>query len=390
MPKWAPSEPQLVRLSPDGRRVAFACYDGGAMTLWVSAAVAREAAEPWDLHEVDGGRVPSDSERALMLVECREGPLVDVAWSSDGSHLAYRVGGFPPGYGETIGWVHSTEAGRLGRTAGIAFAWAPNRPALYVADVDEYAIRRIPIDGAPARSLAEFVYFRDPAFWPRIVPSPDGTRVAFTTRNDPEDVCRLWTIEPQAGQPAARLVTMVPGADAHLLPLWSPKGVSLGLHVVHVALRTTGFVVLRALRGEGEIFYQHEAVDGPVTPAWRPDGRALALYRHDADASPVPSGTGSPATELDPGLELSVDTTAGPDPLDPNSFPKGSPGQPLPDQTLGLLDLSTGAVQPLAATGELSGELRFLDQDHLLVDGGACAHLLRLERKDDKGSVGQR
>lgn len=377
-PRWAPSEPLLTRLSPDRRRVAFTCRDGEQTTLY-----ACDAAERHPPYGDGGDEVPADggdpSEASLVrLCDCGARPVRDLAWSPDGTLLAYRLGGFPPGFGEDIGWVGSTTPGELGRVAGLAFAWAPRSPALYVADPDEATVRRVAIDGRRHQRLADFLHFREAEFWPRLAPSPDGKRLAFTTRDDPADLWRVFCIEAEQGEPATTLVTTVPGADAHVLPLWSPGSVSLGLFIVHVALQTSGFIVLRAMRGEGELFYQQEGTDGPVTPAWAPDGRALVLYRWVASVSAERPSNPTPTNAEDDDL---LAESARPDPLDPRNFPTGSPDRRLPEHQLTLLDLATGSTVPLADPGGLCGEPRFLDDELVQVDGGSQALLLRLRRR---------
>lgn len=352
---------QLVRLSPDGQRWAFVSGRSAPQTVSVGAAEPQLVGDqPY--------RVPRDDEPTVdagptLLALCRGGPPADLRWSPDGQHVAYRIAGFPPGFGDRIGWARTDKPGEIGSLPGTAFAWAPKGQVLFVANTDAYHLGRVEMDSGRFQQLAELIHARDARFWPQIAPSPSGEQIVFTARHQPEDTVRVWSVARQDGEPTAELVTLVPGADIHVLPFWSPKGRSLGLQVVHPEQQRTGLIVLRNMQGEGEILYRNESLDGPLPPAWAPDGKAIALYcqraTDDLAAPPKPMA---------------------PEPLDPAERPTGGPAPPMPDQTLCLLDLETGEPQPLAERGELSGELRFLDERRLVVDGGPTAHVLTIDR----------
>ena len=116
------------------------------------------------------------------------------------------------------------------------------------------------------------------------------------------------------------------------------------MHIVHRTQQRTGTVVLRHMQGEGEIVYRHDAIDEPRAPAWSPDSRYLALYR-------------------------AVPTT-----------PDGSDAL----QQLILLDLTDGSAEPLCEPGAVQGDLRFLADGRLLVDGGTAAYVLVIDHDEER------
>jgi len=356
----------IVRLAPDGKRVAFARVIGHVQELCISEAVESDPEAEDDSFWLDEKTMTRAEEEVTVLCASRDGPITDIAWSPSGSHVAFRAGGSPPGFGDQVIWARSDEPGELGRADGMAFAWSPDRPVLYVADPDEFALRRIAIDEGKSQDLAEFIHFRNPRYWPQVNACPDGRRLVFTSRHASDDTTRVWLVEPAEGRPETQLITWIPGSDVYVAPVWSTKGVSLALYVVHADVGRSGLIVLRGLRGEGQIFYEHEALDGAVAPAWAIDGRSFALFRHE----PQPAGAPTPAE--------AAEQTEEDDPFDPQRMPTGSPGQLLGDHALVRLDLETGLHDRLCEPGELRGSVRALDDTRLLIDGGKAAHVLEL------------
>lgn len=368
------SRSELVRLSPDRKQVAFVRTIGWVASVCVTPVRERSPSTEDDAWRglVDEDTVDSPlaaAEGLVELVRPEAGPVVDLEWSPDGAYLAYRMAGAPPGIDDEIGWVRADEPGELGRSPGTAFSWAPRRPALYVADPGQYVLRRVAVEGGKPRELAELIHYRNPRFWPQVEASPDGSRIAYTTRDERDETTRVWLVEAGDDGPQTSLVTWIPGVDLHAYLAWSHKGVSLALFVVHEQQHRSGLIVLKQLRGEGKIWYQHEALDGPAPPAWAPDGRSFSLFRR---AGPKPAAD-----------ERNADAALVADPYDPKTIPTGAPGQLLGNHALVRLDLATGDVAELAPAGALQGTPRYLDDERLLIDGGRTAHVLQLQVADD-------
>lgn len=249
-----------VRLSSDGARLAFVIEGSADAGLYAG---------------------PVDGSNWIKLVGYPSFSAPEIAWSADGRMIAYRIVADPPGYHDQVGYVLSTERGEVNRFDGQAFAWARKGVVIYVLDGARMALLRYDLDRGTSRRLSDFHHHYDAQFPPRVVPSPDGTRIAFTSRNVLEDTTRLFIAERRGGEVDGRPLTWIPGADVHVFPFWSPKGVSLGIYMVHEALDTTGLVLVKRLEGDGQIVYRRQDRDVARSPAWSPDGASLVFPRRE-------------------------------------------------------------------------------------------------------------
>ena len=88
----------------------------------------------------------------------------------------------------------------------------------------------------------------------------------------------MWALERDApGGP--KLVTQIPGSQAHVFPFWSPKGGTLGIFIVHLELDRSALIAVPHLDGEGEVLHESELVDGAEAPAWSPSGATIVFQR---------------------------------------------------------------------------------------------------------------
>jgi Tol biopolymer transport system component len=310
------SSVRLVRLAPGGRRLAFVRDDGVETGLWTGGI--------WD---------PTGTRRIVAMSPDR---IEDIAFSPDGEYIAYRVAALL-GARSTVGWARVNEPGEVRRVYGTGFAWTPGGKALLVADPGRKALMRYGLDDADGRKLSELDDDMDPAFPSHISTSPDGAHIVYTTGREGEDISEVWVVTRDDNNTlVTRLLTELPGASAHLLPFWSPKGVTLGLFCVHEPQDKSALIVVPKLEGEGEILYESSHLDPARTPAWAPSGKHIVFFQADVQGDDEQRGPAS----------------------------------------LVALDVRRETLTALCAPGELTGSPSFHDERTLVVDGERVAHIL--------------
>jgi hypothetical protein len=317
---------ELVRLSPDLGRLAYAIQpeeplpddggpeleptddeqDGGIYVAPVAGGAPErwlELEPPWRVEALDWA--PTGTGFGCVL--CRnelEAPERFVAWF-DGPRA------------------------EQGRVPGHAFAWTPQANALVVADVRGQELRRYATVGRKVETICELHDDGHGGFPPHIAVAPTGKRIAFTCRRFSDGLSEVWVVGGRGAE--AKLLTQIPGAQLHAFPFWSPRGVSLGLYIVHLQQQKTGIVLVPQLRGQGRIVYESAAIDPPMAPCWSPSTRSLVFLR----------ATAAQACRL-----VAVDCRHGDE-------------QELDGNTI-------------------AGSPRFVDDRRLAVDGGSIAHVFDL------------
>jgi Tol biopolymer transport system component len=231
--------------SPDGREVAFTLDEIGGDSSYVGLHVVNVVTGKDT--QIPAGAPPSFARKYrraansyLPRAQARVGcwPATDLAWSPDGTRLAYRCG--------------------------------PNR---YYTNHGQAHLEVLKLNGSRYRPIV------GDAYWPSW--SPAGTRIAYSTALYPRTSSRIETIALDGSH--RRLVTT--GGTA---PAWSPDGHTIayetrcGIRLVTPAGRD---VTPRATANScGAI-----GPSGP--PVWSPDGTKLAVettaavYVMDADGS---------------------------------------------------------------------------------------------------------
>ncbi len=202
------------------------------------------------------------------------------AWSPDGRRIAFQRGTSPlfgriyvmRADGKRAHAVTPRPRGRLSTGADYDPAWSPNGRRI------AFASRRARCPGICIVSLRSGrlrhvrgtrLGDREPAW------SPDGRRIAFT--RDFGTAPGVTIVTAGGGRPH-RLALR--GYAASTSPSWSPGGRWLAVAggVPCAANGCYEFALARVgLKGRG----QRELVSDAVLPAWSPDGKLLAVIRHD-------------------------------------------------------------------------------------------------------------
>ncbi len=315
---------RLVRVSPDGQRIAYHRDDGTESAVYVCAVDA----------------LAGDTDSATKLVALGNDGVDELSWSPDGTHLAYVTGGLlPTGLERWVGWTGSTKPGEIGRTPGAAHGWTPGKPALVVTDLTERAVFHFNLTTGDKLVVGEILDDGDVDLPPSVAVGSDGQHIAVSCRRAHDQATEIWIFRRDAGGIASRLLTQIPGSTVRAHPFWSPKGKTLGLRVVHLTQEQSATIAVRQLKGDGEILHHHELLDAPFPPSWAAGGRWIALFVAQARA-PLPGAFGP--------------------------------------QQLSIIDVHQRQVFPLLEPGDAAGAPHFVGSSQLAVDGGPTAMLLDL------------
>jgi hypothetical protein len=308
---------RLCRASPTDHRLAYVREDGpeGETGIWVAS--------------------PFDALSAKLIVPMKPGRIEDLAFSPDGSRIAYRVAPLLGARG-TVGWAFVDKAGEIKRVDGSGFSWTPGGKAILVADPWKKTLFRYGMEDEDPRKLGLLDDDADPAFPVRISVSPDGAHIVYTAGRHSEDVSEVWLIQREKDVFKGSILTEMPGASVHILPFWSPKGRTLGLYCVHEEQEKTAIIVVPQLEGEGLVLYESSILDPVETPAFSPSAHYIAFFRRE-----------SPGNEYREGPSKLV-----------------------------FLDVRRETFSALSEPDELAGTPRFYSEKTLTIDGGAVTHQL--------------
>ncbi|HEX7898512.1 MAG TPA: hypothetical protein VF950_12175 [Planctomycetota bacterium] len=250
----------------------------------------------------------------------------DLAWAPDASGVAVVLADRVPGGQRRIRWVPEYVGDESYSSSGASFAWEGIR--LIVADPWTGELRRHCTETGRQDRVCALRDHGDPLRAPALAVAPDGRRLAFSATL--EDRAEIRIVDLPSGEP--RLLTELPKASIRAVPFWTPDSRSLGVLMVDLESGASGLVLVKDLEGEGEILHASELLLPPSRPAFSPSGKRLAF--------------------------LDVERPH-------HEFTKA--GHPR------LAILEGGVRRAITAPGEVDGDLRWLAEDRLVVDGGPAA-----------------
>lgn len=240
-------QPVSLAWAPDGRRVAFTLDEIGGRSTYVGFHVVnvvsgQDTRVPEGAPQTSDDRAARDAYLQKMMDRVGCWPASDLTWSADGSRLAYNC-------------MPLTNPGTR-----------PGRSRINTLELRGSGHATVPTGSD--------------AFWPSW--SPSATRIAYSTRLEPSQKSRVYTVAPDGSN--RRLVAR--GAAA---PAWSPDGQTIayqtrcGIGLVTPSGRdVTPGAAANACGAMGH--------SGP--PAWSPDGAKLAFETESGVYAMARSGRG--------------------------------------------------------------------------------------------------
>jgi hypothetical protein len=270
-------QPVSFAWAPDGKRVAFSLDEIGGQSTYVGLHVVN-VVSGHDAHIPPGAPTTMSNgawapymEKMNDRVGCW--PATDLAWSPDGSSLAYRC--HKQGTSNVPGWEGAPQINVLTlrgsghttvRTSTLAYwpSWSPDGTRLAYATgllrpTKKTALYTIALDGSHRRLLA--TGGTAPAW------SPDGRRIAYQSR------CGIRLVTP-AGKDVTPAVNSCGDIGRSAPPMWSPDGTKLtfetkaGVYVMDANGSDLHRVSSRSIMIPEPTTTWYGALPG--RPAWRP------------------------------------------------------------------------------------------------------------------------
>ncbi|MFC1633778.1 protein kinase [Planctomycetota bacterium] len=265
LPAATPRNYGDVRISPDGRRVAFTIQEGGNFNVWLY-----------------------DLTRDTLNPQTSDGNSLFPIWASDGNSLMFASYSLedPQLIRQSMGGGEPELLTSLGRPAGIPVAGSPdnNEVLLVMSDLTypkrDQDIYVVSLDGESenqqARPFIQRNHNQRLGLW-----SPDGRWVAYTS-----DESGRWEVyvEPYPG-PGPKMMVSTEGG---FQPVWSRDGKELsyrhGDKMIVASVETKPeFKVTRVEQlFEGQYLFRVDHTDYDVTP----DGRFL-MIREPEESAPL-------------------------------------------------------------------------------------------------------
>jgi len=241
----------LPSVSPDGRHIAFISNRGGADDLFVISADGTEEKQLTNTPEAETG----------------------LQWSADGKQIVFSIllNDASRLYAIDSDGKNQREIGNLpGRTPMLA---PDGKRVVFMAGT--WTATRLTVsalDGSHAQQITDGSSIAWNTHW-----SPDGKRIAFTGRNDPNGELAVFVMNAD-GSERHQLTRIAPEEGGAQWPVWSPNGRQLAIQVNNRQQKNSAHIwIVEVATGAARKLAVHVQPYLDETPSWFPDGKRIAF-----------------------------------------------------------------------------------------------------------------
>jgi Tol biopolymer transport system component len=241
----------LPVVSPNGKLIAFNSNSGGEDDLFVISANGKDQRQLTHTPEDEGNLAWTTNGKEILFSVFKDGMSRLFAIEPNGKNQ--RELARAPGRAPTL----SPEGKRLVYMAG---SWTATRLTVSL------------LDGTNARQITDDSSIAWNNHW-----SPDGKRIAFTSRENPKSELAVFVMNADGS--GRRQVTHIPAEEGGAQwPVWSPNGRLLAVQVNSRTTKNSAHIwIVDAATGDAHKIAAHSAAYVDETPSWFPDGKRIAF-----------------------------------------------------------------------------------------------------------------
>jgi TolB protein len=241
----------LPVVSPDGARIAFNSNSAGDDDLFVISADGKEQHQLTHTAEDESNLAWTKNGKEILFSVFKDGTsrLFAIDAKGKNQHELANMSGRAP--------TLSPDGKRLVYMAG---TWTATRLTVSL------------LDGSNARQITDDSSIAWNNHW-----SPDGRRIAFTSRENPKGELAVFVMNADGS--ARRQVTHVPAEEGGAQwPVWSADGQRLAIQVNSRKQKNSAHIwIVDVVSGEAHKLAAHTEAYLDETPSWFPDGKRIAF-----------------------------------------------------------------------------------------------------------------